>query len=120
MDQQVKDKLCKHIDSEIEKISNMPSLNDVTLANLYKLIDIKKDILEIDEKEMRLNMEDYQGGGNSFRGYRGNSSRMSGRYYDDGYSMNYSGNGGSSYDHMPEMPGEREMVRRQMMNNNIY
>lgn len=133
MDQQVKDKLCKQIDAEIEKIANMPSLNDATLGNLYKLIDVKKDLLEIEEKEMELGMDEYQGysmrqgggysnayrggqGGGSNRGGQGGggNSRRSPMYYDDGYSMNYS-NAGGSYDH-----DEREMVRRQMMNNNMY
>lgn len=130
MDQQVKNKLCKQIDSEIEKIANMPSLNDATLANLYKLIDVKKDLLEIEEKEMELGMDEYQGysmrqgggysnayrggqGGGSNRGQGGGNSRRAPMYYDDGYSMN---NGGNSYDHMED----REMIRRQMMNSNMY
>lgn len=138
MDQQVKDKLCKQIDAEIEKIANMPSLNDTTLANLYKLIDVKKDLLEIEEKEMELGMDEYQGGysmrqggggsnayrggqgGGSNRGQGGGNSRMPARYYDDGYSMNYSGARGGSYDHMEDMQGDREMMRRQMMNNGMY
>lgn len=144
MDQQVKDKLCKQIDTEIEKIANMPSLNDTTLANLYKLIDVKKDLLEIEEKEMELGMDEYQGGysmrqggGGSSNAYRGGggqgggsnrgggqggggNSRRGPIYYDDGYSMNGSYAGGGSYDRMPEMQNEREMVRRQMMNTNMY
>ncbi len=134
MDQQVKDKLCKQIDNEIDKIANMPSLNDATLANLYKLIDIKKDLLEIEEKEMELGMGEFEGGmsnayrpsyntyrggnqgGGSNRG-RGGNSRRGPIYYDDGYSME----GGGSYDHMPgEMPQEREVIRRQMMGNSMY
>ena len=119
MDQQVKDKLCKQIDTEIEKIANMPSLNDATLANLYKLIDVKKDLLEIEEKEMELGMDMYQGNSmrSSYRNMGGNSNRMPARYYDDGYSIN--GYGGNSYDHMPD---DREMVRQRMMdrNGNIY
>lgn len=119
MDQQIKDKLCKHIDTEIEKISNMPALNETTLANLYKLIDIKKDLLEIEKKELELGMEEYQG--NSMRGngysYRGGqgvgNSRMPARYYGNGYSMDDSYGGPYDYD-------EREMPRRQMMNNNMY
>ena len=132
MDQQVKDKLCKQIDNEIEKIANMPSLNDTTLNNLYKLIDVKKDLLEIEEKEMELGMEDIypgnsmrsgtyggsyrggQGGGSNRGGQGGGNSRMPARYYDDGYSKNNS-YGGNSYDH-----DEREMVRRQMMGNGMY
>lgn len=131
MDQQVKNKLCKQIDAEIEKIANMPSLNDATLGNLYKLIDVKKDLLEIEEKEMELGMDEYQdgysmrqgggggysnayrggqGGGGSNRGQGGGNSRRAPMYYDDGYSMN-----GGSYDQ-----GEREMIRRQMMNTNMY
>lgn len=119
MNQQVKDKLCKQIDTEIEKIANMPSLNDATLANLYKLIDVKKDLLEIEEKEMELGADMYQGNSmrSSYRNMGGNSNRMPARYYDDGYSMN--GYGGNSYDHMPD---DREMVRQRMMdrNGNIY
>lgn len=132
MNQQVKDKICKQIDNEIEKISNMASLNDVTLSQLYKLIDIKKDILEIDEKEMELG--EPMMNGNSFRsGYArmGNSYQQgrvdnnSNRYmyepvyansYDGGYSMA----GSDAYAHLEQAmrsartENEREAIRQAM------
>lgn len=100
MNQQIKDKICRHIDTEIEKIANMPSLNDVSFANLHKLTDTKKNLLKIELLEEELNGG--MMGGNSYRndGYYGNSYAQnqggnSNRYmppiygnsYDRGYSM---------------------------------
>lgn len=62
MDQQMKDIFCKQVDAELDKISKMPALNDVTLTNLYKLTDIKKNLLKIEKLEMEM------GQGNSYRG----------------------------------------------------
>lgn len=94
MDQQIKDMICKHVDTEIDKIAKMPSLTDVTLNNLQKLVETKKGILKIEMLEKQLH-GDMEGGysnryyGNSY-GYMpdytmDNSYRM-GRSYDMGYS----------------------------------
>ena len=52
MDQQkwemMKDKFCEQIDAELEKISKMSSLTDITLRNLHDLTDTKKNLLKID------------------------------------------------------------------------
>lgn len=133
MDQMQKDKLCKMLDTEIDKISNMPSLTDVSLNNLYKLIDVKKDLLEIEEKEMELEggMDGYsqrRGGysrrGNSYAqggGRGGNSNRYMmedpyyGNSYDGGYSMT-----GDVHSHLEEAmrsarnDNEREAIRQAM------
>lgn len=134
MDKQMKDMVCKLIDNEIEKISKMPSLNDAALANLYKLVDVKKDLLEIDEKEMNM----YGDMGNSIRympnsyrqpiydSYRGMSYDMPG--YRGGYSMDnqmmQQPAGGDSYMHLEEAmrnaktEPEREAIRQVM--NKLY
>jgi len=122
------EKLYKLLDCEMDKIAAKPELNDATLSNLYKLVDVKKDLLEIEEKEMELNeMEsgnsnrmNYNNGssyrnGNSYRMYGrgGNSMR---RY--DGYSMD---SGDQMFDHLEEAmrhansEQEREAIRQVMM-----
>ena len=75
------DKLGNLLDNELEKIAGMPSLNDNAVALLYKLVDIKKDLCEVKEKEM---------GGYSNRKMMG--------WYDDGITPNSDMyNGGNSY-----------------------
>lgn len=99
------EKLDKLLDCELEKIATKPELNDASLSNLYKLIDVKKDLAEIAKTEMEM---DEMETGNSYRSgnsyARGNSNRVyyrrggnsnsnsyrRGRYmmpYNDGYSM---------------------------------
>lgn len=91
------DRICKLLDCELDKISSKTELNDANLANLYKLVDIKKDLLEIEEKEMELGdmesgnsnrympMYDTRGNSNRMSNYRrgGNSYRRGNRYYND-------------------------------------
>ena len=122
------EKLYKLLDCEMDKIAAKPELNDATLSNLYKLVDVKKDLLEIEKKEMELNeMESGNSNrmnygndssyrnGNSYRMYGrgGNSSR---RY--DGYSMD---SGDQMFDHLEEAmrhansEQEREAIRQVMM-----
>lgn len=117
------EKIEKLLDCEIDKIGAKPELNDVSLGNLYKLVDVKKDLLEIAEKEMELESGNsnryYDNGGNSYRGSGrmytrgGNSYR---RY--DGYSMD---GGDQMFDHLEEAmrhagsEQEREAIRQVMM-----
>lgn len=116
------DKLHDLVDCEIDKISDHKELNDTLLANLYKLVDVKKDLFEIEEKEMEM-MGDYQSGGNSYRSNRGYSRRgsnMSYRYGNGGYSMT---GDDSSYSHLEEAmkrassDQEREAIRK-LINQN--
>lgn len=94
MDQQwneVKDKICKQIMTEMEKISSMPSLNDATLRNLQLLTDTKKNFLKIEKLESEMGGM----GGNSYRGNSydyirgewGNSMDQGMRGNSNGYPM---------------------------------
>lgn len=120
------DKLHDLVDCEIDKISSKPELNDMLLANLYKLVDVKKDLFEIEEMEMGGDNQSgnsyryggsYRSGGN--RGYSRRGSNMSYRY-DNGYSMD---NDNSSYAHLEEAmkhassEQEREAIRK-LINQN--
>lgn len=127
------EKLYKLLDCEMEKIAAKPELNDATLSNLYKLVDVKKDLLEIEKKEMEIDemesgnsyrvmyADNYPRSGNSNRNsYRrgGNSNRRGGRYYSDGYSMD---DGGDVFDYLEDAMSharseqEREAIRQAMM-----
>ena len=129
------EKLHKLLDCEIDKIGAKPDLNDASLQNLYKLVDVKKDLMEIAEKEMELeDMEsgnsnryyNYADNGNSYR--RGGMSMNGGRIYarggssrrNYGYSMD-SGNGDEMFDYLEEAmrhassEQEREAIRQTMM-----
>ena len=126
------EKLYKLLDCELDKIASKPELNDATLANLYKLVDVKKDLLEIEKKGMEI---DEMESGNSYRMYttdrgggmsnrnsyrRGGSSNRRGmsRYYNDGYSMD---DGGDVFDYLEDAMSharteqEREAIRQAMM-----
>jgi len=129
------EKLHKLLDCEIDKIGAKPELNDASLQNLYKLVDVKKDLMEIAEKEMEIeDMEsgnsnryyNYADNGNSYR--RGGMSMNGGRIYarggssrrNYGYSMD-SGNGDEMFDYLEEAmrhassEQEREAIRQTMM-----
>lgn len=67
------DSIKKLIDAEIDKIASMPSLTDAAVCTLDKLIDIKKDINELEDHDMV-----------------GYSQRAYGLYYDDGMRNNNS------------------------------
>ena len=82
-------KIDKLLDCEMEKIAAKPELNDASLSNLYKLVDVKKDLTEIAAKE--LEMETMLDGGNSNRYYNNGSSYYAGNSYRRG------GGGGRSY-----------------------
>ena len=113
------DKLHDLVDCELDKISSKPELNDMLLGNLYKLVDIKKDLFEIEDMEMggdNQSGNSYRYGG-SYRGNRGYSRRMPMNY---GYSMD---NDNSSYSHLEEAmkhagsEQEREAIRK-LINQN--
>ena len=120
------EKIEKLLDCEIDKIGAKPELTDASLGNLYKLIDVKKDLLEIAKKEMEIdemelgNSNRMNNGSNSYR--NGNSYRMYGRGNSmrryDGYSMD---SGDQMFDHLEEAmrhagsEQEREAIRQVMM-----
>ena len=129
MDHQMKDMICKHLDTELSKIANMQSINDVALANLQRLTDTKKNLLKIELLESQLNDDMMDGDsyrrGRSYRGSYdgvrdGNSNRymMPGRIYSDSYDMGYSRN--DSYSHLEAAmrdarnEQEREEIRQLM------
>jgi hypothetical protein len=85
----------KLLDTELEKISKMPALNDAVLNNLHKLTDTKKNLLKIDKLEMETSngmMDGYSNrrmGGSYDMGYSGYSMTgpiYRGGSYDQGYS----------------------------------
>jgi len=73
------------VNCEIDKIASRQELNDASLSNLYKLVDVLKDVTEVEEKEMEMN-------GYSGMNYRNNSYGNSYNYGMNngyrGYSMN--------------------------------
>lgn len=87
------------VEDEIDRIVKQGDLNDTTLMHLDKLIDIAKDLCEIEEKDMGMD------GGYSQRMYpqypmmdRGNSYRRDsmGRYSRDSRMNTYDGSNGYS------------------------
>lgn len=126
MDQQMKEIFCKQIDAELEKISKMPSLNDVTIQQLWRLTDTKKNLLKIEKLENDMDGYSMRGrmGGNSYdyiRGEWGNSNRMMppGPVYGGSYDMGYSRS--DTYSHLEHAmrdaknDQEREEIRQLMM-----
>ena len=127
----MKQVFCKQMDAEFEKYSKMPSLNDATLQNLWRLIDTKKNLLKIEKLEMELHGD--MSDGYSMRGRMGGYSRDYGSSYDQGnsnrvmpgpmygnsYDMGYSRN--DSYSHLEAAmkdarnEQEREEIRQIMM-----
>lgn len=120
------DELCKLVDVELAKIAKKPELDVNTLHNLGELLDAKKDLLGIVEKEQML-----QNGGQSMRymprePYYGDSYRMTdGSYYGNGSSNDYyrgnmSGKQGGVYQEpygMRMQPQIHEDAVRQTMHN---
>ena len=109
-------KLHDLVDCEIDKISSKADLNDTALNNLYKLIDIKKDLYEVEDKVYGMDSGSY---GRRGMGYsRRNNYDMMPRY---DYSMD--GEEDSSYRHLEEAmkraksDQEREAIRK-LMNQN--
>lgn len=105
--------------SELEKISKRSELDQVSLKNLSMLIDIKKDILEIEgmeeyaENRNNANMSSNNGYGSyDNRGYTGGNSYTNG-YSNHGWNRGYviqpyyanNGMNGSSYGNMGMMNG---------------
>lgn len=108
------------VDCEIDKIATKKELSDTSLANLFKLVDVKKDLFEIEDKEMggmdsgSYRSYPYHRGG----GYSRRNDRMMPQY---GYSMD--GKEESSYAYLEEAmkhaasEQEREAIRK-LMNQN--
>ena len=126
MDQRMKDIFCKQIDVELDKISKLPTLNDATLMNLWRLTDTKKNLLKIEKLESEMM------GGNSFRNngnsYYGGMDRympnpIYGNSY-DGYSMHNEPSGDPTYSHLEQAmrsartEQEREEIRQLMSRYN--
>lgn len=130
------DNVKKIVDCEIDKIGAKGDMNDADLANLYKLVDIRKDLAEIEEKEMEINGYSqrvmygiYDDGVTPGESYRGMNSRMRGNSYNNGgynnnsyrmpvYYGNSMGDGhGSMMDHlnqamnMAQSDRERDAIR---------
>lgn len=89
MDKQMIDIFCKQIETELEKISKLPTLTDATLNNLHKLTDTKKNLLKIEKLEMELGEGEGMMNGMSFRG-NGNGGNSNNGSYRGGYSNGYS------------------------------
>lgn len=110
---------------EIDEINKKGELDDNTLVCAYKLIDIVKDIHEIDEKMnggySQTGMYPYNGYGNS---YATRNRDSMGRYSRDGYGNSYRGYSRDSdtdmmakMEHMMNTAGsetERQMIQRIM------
>lgn len=97
-------KIKKLVECEIDKISAIPEMNDTSLAHLDKLVDIIKDIDEIEGREMSIDGYSqrtmygyYDDGvipdgansyrnGMSYRNYRGGNSYRGNRMYNNGSS----------------------------------
>jgi hypothetical protein len=92
MDKQMKDIFCRQIDTELERISKLPSLDNNTLSQLHMLTDTKKNLLKIEKLEMENNpmME-----GNSYRMMGNSYAQNNGNGYSNGYAMNGPYYGGS-------------------------
>ena len=99
MDKQMKDIFCRQIDTELERISKLPTLDNNTLNQLHMLTDTKKNLLKIEKLEMEGQgmMDGNAFRGNSYYNQGGNSngySMMGNSYapyynqgsYDNGYS----------------------------------
>lgn len=102
-------KVRKLVECEIDKISALPEINDTHLAHLDKLVDIIKDIDEIEGNEMSMDGYSqrtmygyYDDGvipdgansyrnGMSYRNYRGGNSYRGNRMYNNGSSYGMRG-----------------------------
>lgn len=84
-----KDIFCKLIDTELDKIAGMPSLNDNALNQLHMLTDTKKNILKIEKLEHDMSMMDgnsYRHDAYSYDNPMGGSYRRMPNSYNSGYS----------------------------------
>ena len=109
-----KTKLAEHLNKEISKILEQ-GLTKETLHCIYEILDIFKDMSEVDEKEMEM------GGFSQRGGYSQRVMPYNNSY--NGYDRSYSGNSYNSYgsdrdrmmdEYMSQASNdrERELVRR--------
>lgn len=112
------------VECEINKIGKLDQLTEASLHNLDKLVDIRKDI---DEMEMNDGIADYYEdwtSGNSYArgrgGYRGGSSYARGGYRGNaryGYGNSYDSGNGMAMEHLHQAlnsastESEREAIR---------
>lgn len=90
------EKIKKFIEDRIQTIENSANITDGDIATLYKLVDIKKNLQEVDkeEKEMRYYEGNYEEGNYSRRG-RGRERDSRGRFMERG------NRGRGNYGHYP-------------------
>lgn len=98
---EVVDKLCKQIEEQMKQISEQ-DISSSNIEYLDKLVDIKKELLEMEEKTMYGNYGRYGNYGANYDNYRdGGASGGRGMYSRDysGYGRGNSGNyGARGYD----------------------
>ncbi len=103
MDKQMKDIFCRQIDTELERISKLPSLDNNSLNQLHMLTDTKKNLLKIEKLEMEnegmMSGNSFRMMGNSYAQNNGNGYSMNGPYYGYGgsYDNGYSRTDGRSH-----------------------
>lgn len=101
------DKVKDLVECEIEKIGKMDQLNETALHALDKLVDIRKDIDEIEMNEGIADYyEDWANGGNSYgrgRSYRGRSYRGGNSYGRYRRGINYGNSYGGSDETMEHL-----------------
>ena len=110
------DGIRKLVDCELEKISKMNELNTAALDNVGKLVDILKDLDEIENDKMD------DGYSQRYNPTTGNSYMRGGRSYGRsyGYNRSYNSRGGSLRDHLEQAldeaktDRERETIMRMM------
>lgn len=125
MDKQMKDIFCRQIDTELERISKLPTLDNTSLNQLHMLTDTKKNILKIETLENQMmNGSSYAYRGNSYdynRGdYFGNSNGNMGNSGAMRMMPMYGNSGTDTYSHLEAAmrdarnEQEREEIRQLM------
>lgn len=109
------DNIRKLVDCELEKIGKMNELNPTSLENVYKLVDILKDLDEVEGKKMD------DGYSQRYMPDMGNSYRRNMNYgRGNSYNRSYNSRGGSLRDHLEQAldeaktERERETIMRMM------
>lgn len=121
MDKQMKDIFCRQIDTELERISKLPSLDNTSLNQLHMLTDTKKNILKIETLENQMNGNSYRGNSYDYnRGDWGNSNTSMGNPGSMRMSPMYGNSGTDAYSHLEAAmrdarnDQEREEIRQLM------
>lgn len=122
MDKQMKDIFCRQIDTELERISKLPTLDNTSLNQLHMLTDTKKNILKIETLENQMmNGGSYRGSSYDYiRGEWGNSNGNMGNSGAIRMSPMYGSSGTDAYSHLEAAmrdarnDQEREEIRQLM------